>query len=254
MTLVSVLLLSLLLGMTLGLVGGGGAVLGIPLLVYLADMPPEQAIKVNLLVIAIASLLGIWWGRKRGILHHRAIFLIGGMGALGAPLGASTTHHLSETTLMVAMITLMGLATFSIWRTRETESESSHVPPVHRCQWRRCALVGFTVGFLTGLLGVGGGVLLVPAMTILTKMPFRMASQTSMAITAINASVGFLSHLATPIELSFTAIYLLMVVAGMLAAQSFRHLMTLRSLKLYFSSMMTAAALLMLFHHWHHTY
>ena len=86
MSLALVLPLSALLGLTLGLVGGGGAVLGIPLLVYLAGLSPESAIPMNLLIIALASLTGIWLGRRRG-LHRRAVFLIGGMGAIGAPLG-----------------------------------------------------------------------------------------------------------------------------------------------------------------------
>ena len=253
MSLALVLPLSALLGLTLGLVGGGGAVLGIPLLVYLAGLSPERAIPMNLLIIALASLMGIWLGRRQRGLHRRAVFLIGGMGAIGAPLGASLTHRLTEPTLLICMLSLMLLATLSIWKTREEEADLNPETHIQTCQGRRCALIGFGVGFLTGLLGVGGGVLLVPAMTFLARMPFRMASQTSMAITAINASVGFVSHLSTPIDPSFAFIYLMMVLLGMILAQSIRHLLALHTLKIYFTSMMTAAAIMMLLHQWQNT-
>ena len=114
MSLALVLPLSALLGLTLGLVGGGGAVLGIPLLVYLAGLSPESAIPMNLLIIALASLMGIWLGRRQRGLHRRAVFLIGGMGAIGAPLGASLTHRLTEPILLISMLSLMLLATLSI--------------------------------------------------------------------------------------------------------------------------------------------
>ncbi|MEK9949346.1 MAG: sulfite exporter TauE/SafE family protein [Verrucomicrobiales bacterium] len=253
MSLALVLPLSALLGLTLGLVGGGGAVLGIPLLVYLAGLSPESAIPMNLLIIALASLMGIWLGRRQRGLHRRAVFLIGGMGAIGAPLGASLTHRLTEPILLISMLSLMLLATLSIWKTREEEADLNPETHIQPCQGRRCALIGFGVGFLTGLLGVGGGVLLVPAMTFLARMPFRMASQTSMAITAINASVGFISHLSTPIDPSFAFIYLMMVLLGMILAQSIRHLLALHTLKIYFTSMMAAAAIVMLLHQWQNT-
>ena len=253
MSLALVLPLSALLGLTLGLVGGGGAVLGIPLLVYLAGLSPESAIPMNLLIIALASLMGIWLGRRQRGLHRRAVFLIGGMGAIGAPLGASLTHRLTEPILLISMLSLMLLATLSIWKTREEETDLNPETHIQPCQGRRCALIGFGVGFLTGLLGVGGGVLLVPAMTFLARMPFRMASQTSMAITAINASVGFISHLSTPIDPSFAFIYLMMVLLGMILAQSIRHLLALHTLKIYFTSMMAAAAIVMLLHQWQNT-
>ena len=143
--------------------------------------------------------------------------------------------------------------TFSIWKTREEETDLNPETHIQPRQGRRSALIGFGVGFLTGLLGVGGGVLLVPAMTFLARMPFRMSSQTSMAITAINASVGFVSHLSTSIDPSFALIYLIMVLLGMILAQSIRHLLALHTLKIYFTSMMAAAAIVMLLHQWQNT-
>lgn len=178
------------IGLSLGLTGAGGSILTLPVLVYLADVPPRQAVGLSLLIVGTAALAGAWQRAKAGEVHFRAagMFVVSGM--VGAVFGAKLTPLLSPSALMMTFGGLMvGVAV------RMLIPRKSGIQPAPECKPARCLLAGAGVGVLTGFLGVGGGFLLMPALAKFARLPLRAATGTSLAVIACNSAAGFASHL-----------------------------------------------------------
>ncbi|KUM35266.1 sulfite exporter TauE/SafE family protein [Arthrobacter sp. EpRS71] len=189
--------LGLVVGVVLGVVGGGGSIIAVPALVYGVGMSPAQAIPTSLLVVGISSLAALI-PRIREDLNWPVIALVGGAGVPAAWAGAAVGKLLDPRILMLAFAVIMVAAGIRmLMKTRETEGSCSTGP--HRA-FRSCAPkavgVGLLVGFLTGLLGVGGGFLITPALTIFLGLRMKQAVGTSLAIIVVNSAAGFSAHAA----------------------------------------------------------
>lgn len=178
------------IGLSLGLTGAGGSILTLPVLVYLADIPPRQAVGLSLLIVGTAALVGAWQRARVGELHFKAagMFVVSGM--LGAALGARLTHLVSPSVLMISFAVLMVVVGMKMLLVPKNA-----VRPEPECRPLRCLLAGGGVGILTGFLGVGGGFLLMPALVKFARLPLRVATGTSLAIIACNSAAGFVAHL-----------------------------------------------------------
>jgi uncharacterized membrane protein YfcA len=182
--------LSILIGVSLGLLGGGGSILAVPVLVYVARLPVHDAIGVSLAVVGATALVGGLASARARRVDLKAAALFGGAGMLGAPLGAQLTHLLSGRVLMLLFAALMVSVGLAMLR--------FHGPEPHAAVRSRrplVAAVGFGVGLLTGFLGVGGGFLIVPALTLLTGLPIHVAVGTSLLVIALNSAAGVAGHL-----------------------------------------------------------
>jgi uncharacterized membrane protein YfcA len=182
--------LSTLIGVSLGLLGGGGSILAVPVLVYVARLPVHDAIGVSLAVVGATALVGGLASARARRVDLKAAALFGGAGMLGAPLGAQVTHLLPGRVLMLLFAALMvsvGLAMLRLDGSEPHAAVRSRRPLV--------AAVGFGVGLLTGFLGVGGGFLIVPALTLLTGLPIHVAVGTSLLVIALNSAAGVAGHL-----------------------------------------------------------
>ena len=199
------LVLSSLIGLSLGLVGGGGSIVTVPILVYVAGLPPREAIALSLPIVGATAALGAILQARSGNVHAKAAAIYGVMGMMGAVGGARLTALVPPSVLMMLFAALMVVVGWRMARGRD-ETET---PQKEECNFPKCALTGLGLGVMTGFLGVGGGFLLVPALLRFTHMPMRQAVGTSLAIIAVNSAAGFLAHLGDvrdglPLALSFT--------------------------------------------------
>jgi uncharacterized membrane protein YfcA len=201
------------IGLSLGLTGAGGSILTLPVLVYLAGIPPREAVGLSLLIVGAAALAGAWQRARAGEVHVKAagMFVLSGM--VGAALGARLTPLLSPSALMLSFASLMVVVAL-----RMLVAGNSGPQPAPECKPLRCLLAGGAVGVLTGFLGVGGGFLLMPALVKFARLPLRVATGTSLAVIACNSAAGFISHLGeTPVPWLLAAVFSLIAAAGVLA-------------------------------------
>jgi hypothetical protein len=202
------ILLGFSIGLALGLLGGGGSILTVPALVYLVGQSPQAAVTTSLAIVGANSIFGASFHKRRGTLDWKVALLFGGMGMLAAYLAAGLSHFFSPALLMVMFAMLMLVVGVIMLRGSAWLSSRNAVKPN---LW--LALVsGTLVGLLTGVLGVGGGFLIVPALVMLVGLPMTHAVGTSLAIIAANSFAGLMGHLQ---EASFDfELLLVFVTAG----------------------------------------
>jgi uncharacterized protein len=207
------LLGAIAIGLALGLTGAGGSILTLPVLVFLAEVPPRQAVGLSLFIVGIAAAAGALQRARAGDLHLRAAGMFVFSGMLGALAGARFTSLVSPSVLLISFAGIMVFVGVRMLLPRKDGPQ-----PAPECRPLRCLLAGGGVGILTGFLGVGGGFLLVPALVKFARLPLRMAAGTSLAIIAFNSAAGFLGHLGeAPVPWSLAGVFAVIAVAGVLA-------------------------------------
>ena len=203
-----------LIGLSLGLTGAGGSIITLPVLVYLADVAPKEAVGLSLFIVGVAALVGALQRIRGGGIHPKAALMFALSGMVGAAGGARLTPLVSGRVLMVIFAMLMLVVAVNMLIGKNDE-----LSPAAECKPLRCLLAGLAVGVLTGFIGVGGGFLLVPALVKFAKLPLRQATGTSLAIIAFNSASGFLGHFGEapprwPLAFLFAGIAALGVLAG----------------------------------------
>ncbi len=163
------LALSLLVGVSLGLLGGGGSILAVPILVYVAGVPAQAAIPMSLVVVGLVSALGTLLYARLGLVRLRAALVFGCAGIVGALLGARLTQRVSERWLLTLFAMLMLIVAVSMARKRREPVALDRFEP----RLAAMVAVGFGVGVLTGFLGVGGGFVIVPALLWAGRLPMK---------------------------------------------------------------------------------
>jgi uncharacterized membrane protein YfcA len=192
--------LGALVGLVLGLTGAGGGVIAVPLLVFGLNLPLAQAAPVGLLASGLAAGLGAVLGLREGIVRYRAALLIGLCGMLVAPLGVWLAGRLPNAPLLFGFSLIL---LFSAWRAfRQSwlgaDAVSQHPQPcridpvIGRFSWtqpcaRALAGTGLLAGLFSGLFGVGGGFVIVPALSRHTDLDMRSIFATSLAVITLVA-------------------------------------------------------------------
>ncbi len=184
------MVLGLTIGVTMGLLGGGGSILTVPALVYLVGQTPHMAVTTSLMIVGANSAMGVLFHSRHGVVNPRIAVLFGGVGMVVAYLAAGISRLLPGTLLMLAFGAIMLLFGVLMLRGAKTETRTEAQPPV----WA-VLLTGAGIGLMTGVLGVGGGFMIVPAMVLLLGLPMREAVGTSLIVIAMNSLAGFLGHL-----------------------------------------------------------
>ncbi|KHL04855.1 sulfite exporter TauE/SafE family protein [Sinomonas humi] len=184
-------------GGLLGLVGGGGSILAVPALVYGVGLPLAAAIPGSLVVVGASSAVAVLPRIRRGV-NWRLALIIGAAGTATAYLGAAVNRVLDQKVLLLAFAAIMVGAGIRMLRRTEAMGGSCALPE-GGVNWRSCLpkaiLTGAVVGFLTGLLGVGGGFLIVPALALVLGLPMALTVGTSLVIIVINSLAGLAAHL-----------------------------------------------------------
>lgn len=202
-----------LIGAALGLLGGGGSVLTVPVFVYVLGFEPKAAIAMSLAVVGITSALGTAGHWRAGNVNIRIALVFGGVAMLGTLLGVRLSRLVPGTTQLVIFGAVMLAAAVFMLRGRPPSGEDSGeslAPPVVSAV--KVVSGGLLVGVLTGIVGVGGGFLIVPAL-VLMRMSLREAVGTSLLIITGTCVVGFLGYLGH-VRLDWAAMAL--VAAGTL--------------------------------------
>lgn len=228
-----------IVGLSLGLTGGGGAIFAVPLLVYGLRVPAAQAVGISLAAVGATSFAGFVhrWRLGEVELQTGLIFAIAGM--LGAPLGSWVSGKIPASVLLLAFAGLMLYVAVRMWRgtTRQrTDAAACTNTDVSPATCRRdaagrlvltsrCGLllvcVGLATGVLSGLFGVGGGFVIVPALVLFSGMSMHHAVGTSLMVIALVSVSGVTAHLTAgrAIDPVMTLLFIVGGVAGLFAGQ-----------------------------------
>lgn len=189
-----VLPLAVLIGVTLGLLGGGGSILAVPLLVYVAGMDSKEAIAASLLVVGVTSLAALVPHARAGRVRWRTGLVFGGAAMAGAYLGGRLAEFIPGTVLLVAFSVMMLATAVAMIRGRRPMATAD---TEGRMRVGLVLLEGGVVGLVTGMVGAGGGFLVVPALVLLGGLPMGVAVGTSLLVIAMKSFAGLAGYLAS---------------------------------------------------------
>ena len=207
------LALAAAIGVSLGLLGGGGSILTVPVLVYVLGYAAKPAIAMSLVVVGMTSLIGASLHWRLGNVRVGMAVTFGLFAMIGAFAGAKLSVLLSGGVQLVLLALVMTVAAVSMLRRSSHDTEPSG-------SWRPALFVpvALGVGVLTGLVGIGGGFLVVPALVVLARVPMRQAVGTSLLVIAMNSASGFAGYLGTvKLDWAVLAGFTAIAVAGALA-------------------------------------
>jgi uncharacterized membrane protein YfcA len=177
-------------GISLGLLGGGGSVLSVPLLVYVAGWEPHQAATGSLVIVGITSGLGLISHARAGRVQWRTGLVFGLAGMTGAYAGGRLAALVPGTVLLASFALLMLAASVGMIRGRRTGSR-----PRGELRLAPAVLLGVAVGAATGFVGAGGGFIIVPALVLVAGLPMAPAVGTSLLVISMQSAAGFAGHL-----------------------------------------------------------
>lgn len=192
-------LLAICIGLSLGLIGGGGSILAVPILIYVMGISSKVAIAMSLIIVCMISMIGLipHWQQGNVRLKIALAFIPAAM--VGAYFGATLTSlpEITDTVQLVVFGLVMAIASVIMIRRGQQSIPKTNKPPIWKSfpQWLRIPGEGLGVGILTGFVGVGGGFIIVPALTIIEGIPIKQAIGTSLVIIAANSIAGFMGYL-----------------------------------------------------------
>ena len=233
------LILSAVIGLSLGLIGGGGSILTVPILVYLLGVGPHEAVGMSLAVVGATSILGAYMHWRRCNVDISAGLLFGIAGIIGALLGSPLTKLVSpQALLLIFGLLMLVVAVSMIWRRNHSTDESPHKP--HRVQG---VLAGLGVGVLTGFLGVGGGFLIVPALVFFGGLSMKKAIGTSLFVIFLNCAAGLVGHMSQNVfDWQLTGVVMALAVGGAVVGTMLSHRIAARRLQSMFAVLVLGVA------------
>lgn len=203
------LALAALVGMSLGLLGGGGSILTVPILTYVLGMAPREAIAASLFIVGATSAVSMIGHARAGRVRWKTGVLFGVAGMIGAFAGGVLGGFVPGAVLMILFAIMMIVTATAMIRGRKDRGTGAP-DTIHSRPILRILIDGLLVGIATGLVGAGGGFLVVPALNLLGGLPMAIAVGTSLLVIAMKSFAGlggylFSVQLNWPIVLAFTA-------------------------------------------------
>ncbi len=203
------------IGLSLGLMGSGGSILTVPVLIYLVDQPEKIAIAGSLVIVGSIALLGSLPYMRQRLVDWPTVWLFGIPGMIGTYGGAWISAYLSGIMQLAIFAGVMLLASYFMLRPKKNiEEESDHERHVIKI-----ILDGLVVGVVTGIVGVGGGFLIVPALVLLGGLTMRNAIATSLVIIALKSFSGFVKYLdvleQSGLSLDWQVIGVMIILGGL---------------------------------------
>jgi len=227
---------AIFIGLSLGIMGGGGSILTVPVLVYLMGVSPLLSTSYSLFVVGFTSLVGATGYLRKGMVSLRTavVFLLPSLAAVFAvrkvllpaiPHRLFAVGHLvftKDLLVLVAFAALMVAAATSMIRSRQAEGVlTEELHHRHAFNYPLILAIGLVVGTLTGFVGAGGGFLIIPALVLGARLPMKLAVGTSLAIIALNSLIGFAGDLSTgtPIAWGFLLGFIAFALGGIFLGQ-----------------------------------
>jgi uncharacterized membrane protein YfcA len=184
-------LLAAIIGLALGLLGGGGSILTLPMLVYVLGVDAKEAIASSLFVVGITSVAGVLGHARAGNVRWRIGLLFGVAGMAGAAAGGELAHYIAASVLLILFAVMMLLTAAAMMRGRRKPAADA---PGHVVSVPKAIVLGVAVGVISGLVGAGGGFLVVPALVLIGGLGMAEAVGTSLLVIAMQSLAGFASH------------------------------------------------------------
>lgn len=221
---------AILIGISLGLIGAGGSILTIPVLVYLIGIPAVEATSYSLFIVGVSAFIGVLRYVRSGLVCFRTVMVFGIPSVISIFLTRkfilhTIPYHLftiagmdvtKNGLLMILLGVLMIVASFSMIR----KTPAIRIDSEKNNEQYRYFLIfqqGIVVGALVGLVGAGGGFLIIPALVVLAKLPMKRAVGTSLAIIALNSTIGFLSDFGVHIfNWNFLLVFSAFAISGII--------------------------------------
>jgi uncharacterized membrane protein YfcA len=230
------LVLALAVGLSLGLLGGGGSILTVPIFVYVMGFEAKQAIAMSLVVVGAVSLVGAAGHWRAGRVDLRVAGIFGLVAMVASYGGARLASYISGGVQLVLLAVVICVAAAFMMRSAargppaaDASRESAPGTPLSVV---RLMPVAVGVGLLTGLVGVGGGFLIVPALVLLGRVPIKLAIGTSLLVIAMNCAsglVGYLGHVTMP--WGVVALFSVVAAAGIVGGTRLAGVVSAASLK-----------------------
>lgn len=211
------LALAALIGSALGLLGGGGSILTVPVFVYVLGFGAKEAIALSLAVVGAVSVFGAWGHWRAGNVNVRMALLFGAVAMMGTYAGARLSVLFSAAAQLALFGAVMLAAAWFMFcgRPEEVQAEAGEARPT--MSLGLIVLEGLAVGVLTGLVGVGGGFLIVPALVLLGRVAMKEAVGTSLLVIAMKSGAGFYGYLGTvEVPWGFLGVFTAVAVLGIL--------------------------------------
>ena len=256
-----------IIGFSLGLTGGGGAIFAVPLLVYGLGVPPREAVGISLAAVGATALVGFVSRLRLGQVEVRTGLLFAVAGMLGAPVGSWVAGQIPERWLLMLFAGLMVVIAARLWyqsagaRTATECGVKANDMDRPTCRrdasgmlmlTSRCAAllfaIGLGTGFLTGLFGVGGGFIIVPALVMFSGMSIHRAIGTSLMVIALVSVSGVLSYIlgGHSLPVTQTGLFVSGGIIGLFLGQSMASRLSGPALQRVFSVAILAVAVFML--------
>lgn len=204
----AILISGLVTGLLLGIFGSGGSIITTPALLYLLDVEPKSAIAMSLGIVAVTASITALQHWRWGNVNLKITAVFGAFGVIGTYGGAL----LGVITPVVIQLTIFALVMYAAaYKMLKPQHKSLGSAAVADCldghceelQYTHIAIHGITIGILTGVVGVGGGFLIVPALVLLSGLPMKQAVGTSLSIVALKSFAGFAGY-AGAVEINYT--------------------------------------------------
>lgn len=227
---------ALFIGFTLGVIGGGGSILTVPILVYFMGIPAVLATAYSLFIVGITSLVGALINYRKNLVHLKIIFIFGLPSLIAVYLtrlflipslpptlfqigGVVITKEIAIMTLFALMMLAAAISMLG----KKNLTETALSTRLNYNYWL-ISLDGILVGVLTGLVGAGGGFLIIPALVLIVKLPMKLAVGTSLGIIALKSTIGFIGDIQAGQNIDwlfliiFTGLTLIGIFIGMYAS------------------------------------
>lgn len=214
-------LASIIIGLSLGIIGGGGSILAVPILVYLFKINPEQATTYSLFIVGFTAMIGSISNYKLGNLKIKSAIIFAVPSILSLlfirklilPLLPSTIATIGsfdvtkDLLIMVVFAFLMIATSFSMIKKSKVSTEMTEV------NFLMLTVIGLLVGLIIGFLGAGGGFLIIPALLFFGNLPMKQAVGTSLFIIFINSIIGFMGDLMGGVQVDYELLGLISIMA-----------------------------------------
>lgn len=241
-------LLAALIGITLGLLGAGGSILAVPVLVYVLGFAAKPAIAMSLPIVGVTSFVGAVGHWRAGNVQLRTATLFGLVAMVGSFGGARLATFVRAEAQLILLAIVMLAAALAMFRGTGSAPQAPDARRDARAPLGVLAVAGLGIGLLTGIVGIGGGFLIVPALVLLAGVPMSQAVGTSLVVITMNATSGALGYagqfdLPWRFLLAFTAV----AVAGILVGTRLVRFVAQQSLRRAFAVFLVVLAALILF-------
>lgn len=238
-------LLAALIGVSLGILGGGGSILTVPLLAYVVGLDAKAAIAAALPLVGATSLVGAVQQWRHGHVEFAPALAFGAVAMIGAYGATFAARYLNGGMQLAILAVVMLGSAYSMLRGRPDTPAGARSGAAH---WGLMLPLAVGVGALTGLVGAGGGFLVVPALVVLAKVPMRQAVGTSLVVITMNCAAAFAGYVGK-VEIPWLLVggMTLMAIAGILAGSRIGRRVPAATLRQAFGWFLVAMSLFILY-------